>query len=70
MCLPKVLKILKVHLMIWITIKPHIHLCKQRALLHPLTPNTVVKGCKYCSYKLVIGHLKTTSNRTSLDKTK
>jgi hypothetical protein len=41
-------------LMIWITIKPHIHLSKQRALLHPLTPNTVVKGCKYCSYKLVI----------------
>ena len=58
MCLPKVLKILKVHLMIWITIKLHIHLSKQRALLHPLTPNTVVKGCKSCSYKLVIGYVK------------
>jgi hypothetical protein len=28
------------------------------ALLHPLTPNTVVKGCKSCSYKLVRGKLK------------
>ena len=44
--------------MIWITIKPHIHLSKQRALLHPLTPNTVVKGCKSCSYKLVTGNCK------------
>jgi hypothetical protein len=30
------------------------------ALLHPLTPNTVVKGCKSCSYKLVISNAKTT----------
>jgi hypothetical protein len=37
------------------------------ALLHPLTPNTVVKGCKSCSYKLFTSKPKRRHNNYQRD---